>query len=221
MLVLAGLLVLWGGELLQRFNGMGKADAAPSTEQQLALVQEELTRVTMERDQLAATAAAPPATPAGGVAQGQTATQIKALEVENSKLTNDLLLVESLLPAEKAGAGLVIRALQADLPAPGQLHYVLLLGHGASKAEPLFAGQLQLTVMVNRNGINEVLEFPAEKSADAHLYDVTVRSYQRLDGLMPLPEGATAKAVQVRLLSKGRVVARQSTSVKESGDVRP
>lgn len=208
---LAALLVTFGIDLWHRLGNIG-VDPGPSEQQQIASLQLELSRITVERDQLAAATTANPA---------QGAIQIKALEVENSKLNTALSLAESLIPAEKAGAGLMIRALQAERLAPGQLHYVVLLSHGAKKTQPHFAGQMQLAVMTVQDGVQHVLEFPAEKSDDAARYEVTVSRYQRLDGMLALPAGAAAQVLRMRFIENGKVVAEQSSSVKESTDVRP
>lgn len=214
---LAALLVMFGIDLWHRLGNIG-VDQGPSEQQQIASLQLELSRVTVERDQLAAAAPANPA-------QGQMATQIKALEVENSKLNTALALAERVLAGEKAGPGLAIRALQAEMVTPGQLHYVVLLSHGATKNQPHFAGQMQLAMMMVKGGVQQVFEFPAqlpaEKSSDAARYDVKVLRYQRLDGTLTVPDGATVQLLRVRFVDKGKVVAEQSSSVKESADVRP
>lgn len=91
-LVLAGLLVVWGIDLGRRIGSLGAAADGPDPKQQLALLQLELTKLQLERDQLAATAV-------NMVAQEQQTSQIKALQVENSKLKESLADFTSLLAA--------------------------------------------------------------------------------------------------------------------------
>lgn len=205
MLVLAGLLVMWGMDLAHRF-GMWRGDHA---DDQLAMagLQARISSVTVERDALVA--ARRSAAPLAAEAQQQ----IKTLLTENGKLRGDLDLVESLMPADAAGAGLVLRAVRADLVAPDQLHYVVLLGFGASKKQTIFNGDMQLAVTLKKGDTAVVLQFPQENGADADRYRIAVSGYQRFDGQLTLPPGTEAAAIEVRLLEQGRVVARQGADV--------
>lgn len=209
-LALVGLLAVWGIDLGKRLLGASHGEA--SVEQQLAAAQAELTRLTLERDQLAA------ASDGKSSANKQTESQIKAQQVENSKLAADLALVESVLPAEKPNAPLAIRAAEAEMLTPTQLHYVALLTRGVNQAKPQFSGRLQLELMVAQDGKNSLLEVPQQP--DDAAFQVTLERYLRLEGVRELPPGATAKALQIRLLEQGKVVAQQSITVKDS-HVRP
>lgn len=209
-LALVGLLVVWGADLGKRLLGASHGEL--SVEQQLAAAQADLTKLTLERDQLLA------ASDGKSTANKQTESQIKAQQVENSKLTADLALVESLMPAEKPNSPLAIRAAEAELLTPTQLHYVVLLARGANKAKPQFSGRLQLELMVEQDGKNTLLDVPQQP--DDAAFQVAVERYLRLDGVRELPPGATVKALQIRLLEQGKVVAQQSITVKDS-HVRP
>jgi hypothetical protein len=211
MLVLAGLLVTWGIDLGRRIGGIGGAGPAVAA----APSQAELDKVTAERDQLLVDAAAMLSE------QKKTATQIKALEVENGKLSGDLELVESVLAPPPSGAGLLIRGLRVRMLAPDQLHYVLLLAHGPKKGQPHFNGQLQLSVALQVDGGRKVIEFPGREGADSAQYGVQVGRYQRLDGVLAVPRGAQVKTVQARLLERGQVLAQQVATVKDTPHVRP
>ncbi|MET3132314.1 hypothetical protein AAKU55_002586 [Oxalobacteraceae bacterium GrIS 1.11] len=202
ILALAGALLVWGIDLGRRIVGLSAG--APGARQQIALLQSELTRVALERDRVADAAA-------------QTAMQIKALQFENSKLSEDLALVESRLAPPKAG--LAILAMGADLLSRNQLHYVLLLNYGAKKGAPQFAGQLTVTLEGEKDGVSVLLEFPAQ--ADAALYGVAVRDYQRLDGMLTVPDGVQVKTLRARLFENGVLLAQQSTTVKDHAYVRP
>jgi hypothetical protein len=205
-LALVGLLLVWGYDLGKRLLGASHGEL--TVEQQLAVAQADLTRLTLERDQLLA------ASDGKSTANKQTESQIKAQQVENSKLTADLALLESLLPAQKPNTPLAIRAAQAEMLTPTQLHYVVLLARGANKSKPQFSGRLQLELMVEQDGKNTLLEVPQQP--DDAAFRVTVERYLRLDGVRDLPPGATAKALQIRLLEQGKVVAQQSITVKDA-----
>lgn len=209
-LALVGVLVVWGIDLGRRLLGASHGEL--SAEQQLAAAQADLTRLTLERDQLLA------ASDGKSSANKQTESQIKAQQVENSKLAADLALVESLLPAEKPNAPLTIRAAEAEMLAPGQLHYVVLLARGANQTRPQFSGRLQLALMVEQGGKNTLLELPQQP--DDAAFQLTLDRYLRIDGVRELPPGATAKALHIRLLEQDKVVAQQSITVKDN-HVRP
>jgi ABC-type transporter Mla subunit MlaD len=214
MLVLAGMLVMWGIDLGKRIIGAGSGETDPAAQAALGL-QDELAKVNAERERLDAAGAA--ATAALKEAQGR----IQALQADNSQLAGDLELTESQLPPEKAGAGPAIRGLRANMVSPTQLQYGLLLAYGAKKARPVLNGQLQFAVTLVQDGKKRVAEFPPEKDADGPQYVVKVQSRQRLDGMLELPPGARADSLQVSLLDKGQVVARLSTTVKDISHVSP
>ncbi|MES2739600.1 MAG: DUF6776 family protein [Pseudomonadota bacterium] len=217
LLILSGSLVWWGMDLGRRLGWMGPAEPAPEVKQQIASLRGALARLSSERDRLAVAGAA---TGVIDAANKQMETQIKALKVENSKLTEDVGLLESLLPPPQAGAGLHILAFQAEMLTPTELHYVLLLTHGASRKARQFDGGLELAITLQQGAESKVLTFP-DRADNVAQYGVTVRRYQRLDGQMTVADGARATAVQVRLLEQGRAIATQSTTVKEAPHVPP
>lgn len=213
ILVLAGMLVMWGADLGRRLGWwQGDNAAEPPV---LAALQSELTRVTAERNTLAAdrrTASA---------AAEQAQQKMTALAAENGRLRGDLTLVESLMPVDPAGSGLAVRALRAELVAPNQLHYVLVLGYGASKKQASFDGDLQLAVTLKKGTSTVVLQFPQENGADADRYHMTVTGYQRLDGQLTLPAGTEAQSVEVRLRTHDRVVRQQVADVLPLASAAP
>ena len=109
ILVLAGALVVWGADLGRRIGVLSGAEPQLSEGQTLRLLQNELTKLTVERNQLIKSEAD------AAVALQQTATQIKALELENSRLGDNIVTLEAQLAAEKrlrAGAVKKVRTAQ-------------------------------------------------------------------------------------------------------------
>lgn len=209
-LALLALLIVWGVDLGKRLLGASHGEL--SVEQQLAAAQAELTKLTLERDQLLAAA------DGKSSASKQTESQIKLQQLENSKLAADLALLDTLVPADKPNTPLSIRGAQAALLTPAQLHYVIVLSRGANKSKPQFSGRLQLELMVEKDGKNTLMELPQQP--DDAAFQVVVQQTLRRDGDVELPPGSTAKALQVRVLEQDKVVAQQSITVKE-GHVRP
>lgn len=215
MLGLAALLVIWGIDLGKRLIGAGSTDApaegaAASAPKAFAF---ELGKVNVEmkaeRERLIG------AQRTAESALQTSASQIKALQLENSKLAGDLALAESLLPLARSGSGLNVLGLQAEMVAPGQLHYVMLLSYGEKDGRSAFNGRVQLALTLVQDGKPQVVLFPDDQHADAPEYALAVKRYQRFDGVLEVPEGASAKSLQIRLLEKGQPVTRLSTSVKD------
>ncbi|WP_295998637.1 DUF6776 family protein [Rugamonas sp.] len=202
-LALLGLLLVWGIDLGRRLLGASHGEL--SVEQQLAAAQAELTRLTLERDQLLAAA------DGKSGADQHVESRIKSQQLENSQLMADLALLDTLIPAEKPNTPLAIRGAQADLLTPTQLHYAIVLARGANKAKPQFSGRLQLELMVEKDGKNSLLELP--RQADDAAFQLIVQQTLRRGGEIELPPGATAKVLQVRVLEQGKVVAQTSVNV--------
>lgn len=145
-------------------------------------------------------------------AQQQLAAQVKALEIENGKLKDDLAFFESLLPVDKAAGGISIRRLAADVAGPNQLRYRLVVMRGG-KSEQDFTGTLQLAVTVVQNGKSAIIIFPEASNrdpADTEKFHLAFKRYQRVEGLLTLPDGAAMKSLQVRVFEKGQLRAQQA-----------
>lgn len=119
-------LVVWGADLARRIGKLG-APAGPTPEQQVLALQTDLGRLrtdnakltaTMEANAAAVKAAASAAEKlaAATVLQEQQARQIKALELENSKLKEDVAAIALKLPASKRASA---SAKVASAPAKG------------------------------------------------------------------------------------------------------
>jgi len=145
-------------------------------------------------------------------AQKQLVIQVKALEVDNAKLKEDLAFFESLLPANATAQGVTIRRLKAEAVAPSQLRYQLLIMQGG-KGPAQFNGSLQLAVSVVQGGKNAVIHFPDHASASSDKFKLAFRQYQRVEGTLNLPEGAAVRSVQARILNNGQVRTQLSTNL--------
>jgi hypothetical protein len=72
---------------------------------------------------------------------------------------------------------------------------------------------LQLTVNVVRDGKNAMIIFPDNKSGEADKFKLSFQHYQRLEGVLNLPEGSIVQTVQARILENGQVRAQQSAKL--------
>lgn len=203
--------VAFGGYDLGRRLTTGRP---PVDTAQLATIKDEVAKLSAERDQYSSTVnSAESRLNIERSAQRQLASQVKALETENSKLKEDLAFFESLLPADKSAGGVSIRRLKADMAGANQLRYRVLVMQGG-KGDRDFNGSLQLAVTVLHEGKSAIIVFPQSgilEPAVAEKFHLEFKRYQRLDGLLTLPDGAELKSVQARILEKGQIRAQQTT----------
>ena len=218
VLVMGGVLVVWGLDLGKRVMGVSSGESGPAVAKQLAATQLDLARVTAERDALEQKLKAAEAKGAApGAASAASAAVAADAAGELAMARADLALLESVLPPAAKGEGLVIRGLQARMVSSRQLHYTVLLAYGVKKAHAEFDGRLKLEVTVKQGGKKSVLVFPQE---GAERYDIKVAHYQRVDGTLELPDGAQALTVKVTMSENGKVVASDATTVVQSGQPR-
>jgi cell division protein FtsL len=144
-------------------------------------------------------------------AQEQLVRQASELEAEANRLREDLAFFESLLPTKASASGIQIRSfrLQAD-GAPDSMRYRLLVQQ-AGKAERDFVGVVQMQVNYLRDGRSQSLQVPDPAVPDSRRpLELSFRHYQRVEGTISLPEGATAKSVVVRIVAAGQTHAQQT-----------
>lgn len=206
---IGGAMAMWIYDLGRSFTGF---DPRASREE-LATVREQVDKIKAERDEFSTTVnSAESQLNIERSAQKQLAAQVKTLEVENVKLKEDLAFFESLLPADTGAKGVSIRRLKADAIAPNQLRYRLLVMQGG-KGEHDFVGTLQLAVTVLQGGKSAMMVFPEPNSRDTDKFKLGFKHYQRVEGVLTLPEGAAIKTVQARILDKGQIRAQQAANL--------
>jgi len=204
LLGIAVVLVSWSYRMGRASTGFDPDVAR----QQLAGLTTRIHALEAERDRLRGSAdAAESAINIERATREQLATQIKTLEADNAKLKDDLAFFESMLPTGTGAQAVAIARLDGELEAPTRLRYRLLVRQGARGQA--FSGSLQLAVGVQQHGAARVLLFPAEGGADPK-YQLEFKYYQRLEGVLDLPDGVTVKTIEARVLEKGKIRARQS-----------
>jgi archaellum component FlaC len=190
--------------------GRGHADNA---KEQLEKYKEQVEQLIAERDKYSTTAnGAESQINIARSAQKQLAEQVKSLESENTRLKEDLAFFESLLPNATGPLGISIRRLKIDQVAPNQIRYRLLIMQGG-KGDRDFTGDLQLQVSIMQTGKSAMMNFPEANSAEQAKFKLSFRHYQRVEGVLTLPEGATTKLVQARVLERGQVRAQLSANL--------
>lgn len=200
---------MWTYDLGRSFTGFNPG----ASREELTSFKEQIDKIKTERDQFSTTVnAAESQLNIERSAQRQLAAQVKSLETENIRLKEDLAFFESLLPADTGAQGVSIRRLKAEVIAPNQLRYRLLVMQGG-KGEREFVGNLQLAVTVLQGGKSAMMVFPDVNSREADKFRLGFKHYQRVEGILTLPDGVLIKAVQARILDKGQIRAHQSANL--------
>jgi hypothetical protein len=125
-------------------------------------------------------------------AQASLAQQLKQAQSEARELREDLGFFERLLPADQ-NAALQLRGLQAELLAPGQARFQVLVMQG-DRAAPEFAGRIEFSLSGQLEGRPWTYAVPAATQA------LRLRGYQRLAGVLEYPAGAQPRQLQVRVI---------------------
>ena len=94
-----------------------------------------------------------------------------------------------------------------------RLRYRVLLSQGAKAAKD-FVGQIQFVLNGLRDGAATQVTLPEAAAANDRAYALSFRMFQRLEGVIDVPEGVSVRNVQLRVLENGAVRAQQAASVR-------
>ena len=134
--------------------------------------------------------------------QERLAMQVKALEVENRALRDDLGFFEKLIPT--AGAeGVAIRGLQAEVLGGTQLKWQVLVMQ-PSKNAPEFRGKLEMSISGTLNGKPWMMQMPGGAQ------NLQFHQYRRMDGMFDLPPQAVVRNVSAKVVEGTTTRAVQS-----------
>lgn len=208
-MAVGGALALWHYD-----GGYGLPSSDPENlRERLVRYQDQIDKLTIERDQLStATNSSESQINIERAAQKQLVAQVKTLEAENTRLKEDLAFFESLLPTATGPQGVSIRRLKIDQVAPNQVRYRLLIMQGG-KGDREFVGNLQLAVSTLQGGKSAMMTFPEGNPAEQDKFKLSFKHYQRVEGVLTLPEGTVTKLVQARVLERGQIRAQQSANL--------
>lgn len=211
---LATLFVIVGG-LAWWTYGLGRGTNVFGTSispEQAHLLESQASKAQAERDKVAGTLSAAESQLAmERAAHQQLAAQVQSLTAENARLEEDLAFFDSLLPAGPVSEGVSIRRLKMELVPPNQLRYRLLVMRRGNNAQD-FKGTLALSLAVMQAGKPTVLTFPG-KEDKADPFQLEFRRYQRIEGILTLPDGVQVRNVQARVLENGKLRAQQSANM--------
>ena len=202
MLGFSAAIALWAFEFGKDIAGLDR-----DAKDELAALRIEVAQLRSERERAQSIAnTAESLLKTERVAQDKLAQQLRQIEAENMALKGDLGFFERLLPTGSS-EGVIVRGLQAQVLAPGQLRFQLLVMQ-VGKAPPEFKGRYELTL------IGTLDNKPWNYTAFPGAQPLQFKQYLRVEGVVEHPASALVRTVQVRVTDgKGGVRATQSVKL--------
>lgn len=196
-------LSLWAFEFGREISGLDGG-----SRKELVALREELARIKSEHEDSKAVAnSADTMLKAERVTQESLAARVKMLEKQNADLARDLAFFEKLMPARGDGKGLSVRGLQAGVESPGKLQYQLLIMQPqAAKSAGEFKGRYEVSLTGTLDGK------PWAMTNAGGPRTLSLRQYQRLEGMVDYPPLAVVKQLAVKVVDAAGVVQAAETT---------
>jgi hypothetical protein len=133
-------------------------------------------------------------------AQGELARSVKQLQEENAGLREDLAFLRKVMSSATAPAGIAISEMKVEPEGqPNQYRYRLMLTQGGQRKDD-FRGKVQVLARISGPNGATVLTFPDASAGDS-AGAVDFKFYQRVEGRFAIPQDATLKSVEFRILA--------------------
>lgn len=148
-------------------------------------------------------------------AQLQLAQQIRALELENARLREDLAIFENLLSVDtRTTQALNIQRFKVEPDGlPGEYRYRMLLLTGNRRDRGEFQGRMELVAGVRQDGRDAMIIFPDKTVVDAPAFKLSFRNFSRVEGTFRVDPKAKVSTVQVRIFETGAAQAKATQTV--------
>jgi hypothetical protein len=132
--------------------------------------------------------------------QTELARTVAQLQEENSAIKEDLSFLRRVMSSGATPEGIGVSDLKVERDgSPTEYRYRMLLTQGGQRKQD-FVGRVQVIARVSQGTSNSTLTFP-----DSELPETTgsfeFRFYRKVEGRFRIPEGATLKSVDVRVLA--------------------
>ena len=134
--------------------------------------------------------------------------RVRALELENAALKEDMLLFERLIP--EAGEEGAIRLEHFRVVSDGEqrLRYRVLMSFRSGKQAPEFRGRLEFLVTFVMQGKTQEMVIPSRRER-AGEFQLEVRNFLRKEGAFELPAGTHLQSVEARILQGDTLKAKR------------
>lgn len=132
-------------------------------------------------------------------AQQELARTVAQLQEENASLKEDLGFLRRVMSSGATPEGVSLSDLRVEREgAANQYRYRMLLTQGGQRKQD-FRGRVQVVARVLQDGAMAALTFPDPDPGDSGAFEF--RFYHKVDGRFAIPEGATLRNVEVRVLA--------------------
>ena len=132
--------------------------------------------------------------------QSELARNVAQLQDENAALKEDLAFLRKMMSAGTTPEGLGVSNLKVEPEGKtNEYRYRMLLTQGGQRKQD-FKGRLQVVARAQQGGTVNTFTFP-EPAVDEAAGAVEFRFYQKVEGRFRLPDDATLKSVEVRVLA--------------------
>lgn len=133
-------------------------------------------------------------------AQGELARTVAQLQEENAALKEDLGFLRNIMSSGTTPEGIGLSNVKFEREGKGnEWRYRLLLTQGGQRKQD-FKGKVQVVARIMKDGATSTLAFPDTPPTDA-AGAFEFRFYHKVEGRFAIPEGATLKSVDVRVLA--------------------
>ena len=132
--------------------------------------------------------------------QTELARTVAQLQEENAAVKEDLGFLRNIMSSGATPEGIGISNLKIEKDGtPNEYRYQMLLTQGGQRKQD-FKGKVQVVAHLAKDGAQSTVTYP-EASAGDTAGSVEFRFYQKVDGRFTIPEGATLKSADVRVLA--------------------
>ena len=139
--------------------------------------------------------------------------QALELSAENAQLKEELAFLQQLIADSNKQVGLSIQRFTVDRESSDAWRYRILLVRGGSPNDE-FTGNVTLQVTLQPGDPSgqatrpTLLVLPDDTPGSAAALALKFKYYQRLEGVIPVPEGAAIRSVTVRAYESGQAAPR-------------
>lgn len=131
--------------------------------------------------------------------QSELARTVAQLQDENAALKEDLGFLRNIMSSGTTPEGIGLSNLKVEPDGkPQEYRYRMLLTQGGQRRQD-FKGKVQVVARVEQKNVVSALTFP-DVAAGEPEGAVEFRFYQKVEGRFRIPEGATLRSVDVRVL---------------------
>lgn len=134
--------------------------------------------------------------------------RMRALELENVALKEDMRLFERLIPVVGEEAVIRVEGFRVVEEEGGRYRYRLLFAFQPGRRVAEFRGHLQLLVAYSLSGKELQMTFPARKDSSQE-YLLELKHFLRREGEFQLPSSARIRTVEVRVLQGDTLKAKR------------